>query len=115
MEGSTGSESSTSLHTIFRQIKEKDASHSQDASVGGSTGSESSTSLRTTFRQIKEKLIIRNDKRLIVETRVSGPHGELVQNPKGHGRRVRDLIIGSIVASCDNNKYKVKFDNGTVK
>ena len=28
---------------------------------------------------------------------------------------MRDLIIGSIVASCDKNKYKVKFDNGTVK
>ena len=81
----------------------------------GSTGSESSTSLRTTFRQIKEKQIRRNDKRLIVGTRVSVPHGKLVQNPKGHGRRVQDLIIGSIVASCGNNKYNVKFDNGTVK
>ena len=25
------------------------------------------------------------------------------------------MIIGSIVASCNNNKYKVKFNNGTVK
>ena len=115
VEGSTGSESSTSLHTTFRQMKEKDASHSQDASVEGSTGSESSTLLRATFRQIKEKLIRRNYKRLIVGTRVSIPHGKLVQNPKGHGRRVRDLIIGFIVVSCNDNKYKVKFDNGTVK
>ena len=63
----------------------------------------------------KRKRIRRNDKRLIVGTRVSGPHGKLVQNPKGHGRRVRGMIIGSIVASCNNNKYKVNFDNGTVK
>ena len=93
----------------------QDASHSQYASVEGSTGSESFTSLRTEIRQIKEKRIRRNNKRLIVGTRVSGPHGELVQNLKGHGRRVRDMIIGSIVASCDNNNFKVKFDNGTVK
>ena len=48
-------------------------------------------------------------------TRVSGAHEELVTNPKGHGRRIRDQVIGSIVASCQNNKYKVKFDNGKVK
>ena len=52
VEGSTGSESSTSLNTTSRQIMSQDASHSQDASVEGSTGSESSTSLRTTIRQI---------------------------------------------------------------
>ena len=86
VEGSTGRESSTLLRTTIRQIVSQDASHSQDASAEGSTGSESSTLLRTTIRQIKEKRIIRNDKRLIVGTRVSGPHGKPVKNPKGHGR-----------------------------
>jgi len=38
-----------------------------------------------------------------------------VPNPKRHGRRVRDRVIGSIVALFQNNKYKVKFDNGKVK
>ena len=74
-----------------------------DASVNGSTASTSARRIRT------------NNKRLIVGTRVSGAHGELVPNPKGHGRRVRDRAIGSIVASCENNKYKVKFDNGKIK
>ena len=74
-----------------------------DASVNGSTASTSNRRIRT------------NKQRLIVGTRVSGPHGELVPNPKGHGRRVRDRAIGSIVASCNNNKYKVKFDNGKIK
>ena len=52
-----------------------------------------------------------NRSRLERGTRVSGSHGELVPNPKGHGRRVREKIYGIIAKSRGNNKYLVRFDN----
>ena len=56
-----------------------------------------------------------NRSRLERGTRVSGSHGELVPNPKGHGRRVREKIYGIIAESRGNNKYPVNFDIGKEK
>ena len=56
-----------------------------------------------------------NRSRLERGQRVSGPHGNLVPNPKGHGRRVRERIYGCIAESRANNKYLVRFECGVEK
>ena len=48
-------------------------------------------------------------------TRVSGPHGDLIPNPKGHGQRIRARIYGCISESRGNNKYLVRFECGVEK
>ena len=57
----------------------------------------------------------RKRKRILVGQRVSGKLGELVDNPRGHGRRVRQRIYGVVLKTCGHNKYSVKFDDGSVQ
>ena len=48
--------------------------------------------------------------------RVEGPHGELVSNPRGNKRRVRKVVIGTVVEVADEHKWAVVFDyNGVIK
>ena len=51
-----------------------------------------------------------NQSRLERGTRVSGSHGNLVLNPKGHSRRIRARIYGCIAESGGNDKYLVHFE-----
>ena len=47
---------------------------------------------------------------ITIGCRVKGPHGALIPNPRGHGRRVREVITGEVIQSVGNNQYKVRFD-----
>ena len=49
--------------------------------------------------------------------RVHGPHGELVSNPRGNKRRVREVVIGTVVEAAGEHKWIVMFDyyNGITK
>jgi hypothetical protein len=47
--------------------------------------------------------------------RVSGPYGELVANPRGLKRRVRQRIFGVVVCAAGEHKYKVRFENDLEK
>ena len=43
-------------------------------------------------------------------SRVKGPLGSLVPNPRGHNRRVREVITGTVISSVGHNQWLVKFD-----
>ena len=48
--------------------------------------------------------------------RVEGPHGELVPNPRGHTRRVKARVVGTVVEAAGEHKWTVLFDyNGLAK
>ena len=47
---------------------------------------------------------------------VEGPHGELVSNPRGIKRRVRQVVTGTVVEAAGEHKWVVVFDyNGVIK
>ena len=52
-------------------------------------------------------------KRIAIETRVSGKFGDFIDDPLSAGRRKRARIYGVVVQAIDSRKYKVLFDNGT--
>jgi hypothetical protein len=52
-------------------------------------------------------------KSLSTGVRVSGPFGELGENPRGHKRRVRQRIFGVVVCAAGKHKYNVRFENDT--
>ena len=133
-EESTASDSCTPLSTTIRRIRGNDVgqlalpsdkrsqqtiaegtspstsgevSHDASSTINGHNVSVNGSAASPLNRRIRT-----NKQWLIVGTRVSGPHGELVPNPKGHGRRVCNRAIGSIVASCESNKYKVSLIMG---
>ena len=48
--------------------------------------------------------------------RVEGAHGDLVPNPRGNKRRVREKVIGTVIEAAGEHKWKVNFDyNGKEK
>ena len=56
------------------------------------------------------------EKMITVGTRVSGKCGKLIPNPRGSQfRRVRERTFGNVISSIGNNKYKVRFDDGSTK
>ena len=67
----------------------------------------------TPVKQLKQ--IRSNRSRLERGTRVSGPHGNLIPNPKGHGRRIRERTRGCIAESPDNDACLVCFECGVEK
>ena len=47
---------------------------------------------------------------------MEGPHGELVSNPRGNKRRVREKVVGTVVEAAGEHKWTVLFDyNGLAK
>ena len=49
--------------------------------------------------------------RIVVGCRVEGPFGTLMPNPKeGKTRRVRERVVGTVIASSGYNKWRVLFD-----
>jgi hypothetical protein len=52
-------------------------------------------------------------KSLAAGVRVSGPFGKLVENPRGHKRRVRQRIFGIVVCAAGEHKYSIRFENNT--
>ena len=55
-------------------------------------------------------------KMVIVGSRVSAKCGKLSPNPRGSGfRRIRERIFGNVMKSVGDNKYSIKFDDGTTK
>ena len=54
--------------------------------------------------------------RIFPGCQVQGPHGELVSNPRGNKRRVREVVIGTVVEPAGEHKWTVVFDyNGEIK
>ena len=48
--------------------------------------------------------------------RVEGRHGELVSNPRGNKRRVREVMTGTVVEAAGEHKWAVVFNyNGVIK
>ena len=48
--------------------------------------------------------------RITVGCRVKGSHGDLIPNPRGHSRRIREKIVGTVVSSVGHAKWMVRFD-----
>jgi hypothetical protein len=47
---------------------------------------------------------------------VSGSHGPLVVNPKPRVKhRVHQKLFGTVIEAVDKNRYKVRFDDGSIK
>ena len=54
--------------------------------------------------------------RIHVGARVEGSHGNLVTNPNGNKRRVRERVTGTVLSAAGEHKWKVNFDfNGKVQ
>ena len=83
---------------------------STSAAVAQSTSPAVAQSTSAAVAQVNRKR-----KRILVGQRVSGKLGELIDNPRGHGRRVRQRIYGKVMKTCGHNKYSVKFDDGSVQ
>jgi hypothetical protein len=47
--------------------------------------------------------------------RVSGQYGELLVNPRGLKRRVRQRIFGVVACAAGEHKYKFRFENDLEK
>ena len=55
-------------------------------------------------------------KMIVVGSRASGKHGELIEDPKGPSFRcARDWVLDIVVKSVSPNKHQTKFDNGVAK
>ena len=48
--------------------------------------------------------------RILVGCRGEGAHDNLMPNPSGNKRRVRERVAGTVIASTDHNKWRVLFD-----
>jgi hypothetical protein len=57
----------------------------------------------------------RRSRSLSSGSRVSGRYGELVANPRGLKRRVRQRLFGVVVCATGEHKYKVRFENDLEK
>jgi hypothetical protein len=52
-------------------------------------------------------------KSLSAGVRVAGPFGKLVENPRGHKRRMRQRIFDIVVCAASEHKYNVRFETNT--
>ena len=48
--------------------------------------------------------------KITIGCRVKGKHGLLVPNPRGHHRRVHEVVSGKVIESVEHNQCKVKLD-----
>ena len=49
-------------------------------------------------------------KRISAGCRVAGLFGPLVPNPRGHKRRIRQKVYGTVVRAVDMGRWEVLFD-----